>query len=128
MSEKKRVWLKALGPDELPDASNLHFPGLAKEAAETLVSRKVAAVGIDTASIDHGPSKDFQAHRVLMAADIPAFENVAALERLPETGSLIIALPMKIDGGSGGPLRIIAVVPVVCCQTDQPRKPSAEIG
>ncbi len=100
-----------LGDDKPGDASNLHFPGLAKEAAEALVERKVAAVGIDTASIDHGPSKDFIAHRVLMAADIPALENVAALERLPETGSLVIALPMKIDGGSGGPLRIIAVVP-----------------
>lgn len=100
-----------LGDDAPGDASNLHFPGLSKEAAETLVERKVAAVGIDTASIDHGPSKDFLAHRALMAADIPAFENVASLERLPETGSLVVALPMKIDGGSGGPLRIIAIVP-----------------
>jgi len=68
----------------------------------------VAAVGIDTASIDHGPSKDFVAHRVLMEAGIPAFENVARLGNVPPRGAEIIALPMKISGGSGGPLRIVA--------------------
>lgn len=100
-----------LGDDRPGDASNLHFPGIGKDAAQRLVDRKVAAVGIDTASIDHGPSKEFWAHRVLMAADIPAFENVASLDRVPPTGSLVIALPMKIGGGSGGPLRIVAVLP-----------------
>ncbi len=71
----------------------------------------VAAVGIDTASIDRGPSTDFIAHQVLMGADIPAFENVAALEGIPPRGAVVIALPMKIRGGSGGPLRIVAWVP-----------------
>jgi len=71
----------------------------------------IAAVGIDTASIDHGPSKDFIAHRTLFAAEIPAFENLASLADVPPRGALVVALPMKIAGGSGGPLRIIAIVP-----------------
>ena len=89
----------------------MHFPGISEAAAEALAQRKVAAVGIDTASIDNGPSKDFLAHRTLMAADIPAFENVTHLDLLPARGALIMALPMKIRGGSGSPLRIVAVVP-----------------
>lgn len=88
----------------------LHFPGLSKEAAEWLIqNRKIKAVGIDTASIDFGQSQDFETHVALMTQNIPAFENVANLESLPEKGFTVIALPMKIKGGSGGPLRIIAI-------------------
>jgi len=100
-----------LGDDKLGAAAALHFPGISEAAAKMLAQRKVAAVGIDTASIDHGPSKNFMAHRTLMEADIPAFENVTHLDLLPPRGSLVLALPMKIEGGSGGPLRIVAVVP-----------------
>jgi len=92
-------------------ASDLHFPGIDSAAAQWLVDRKVKAVGIDTPSIDFGQSSSFPTHRVLFAANIPAFENVANLHRLPPRGSFVIALPMKIKGGSGGPLRIVALVP-----------------
>jgi len=91
--------------------AKLHFPGLSREGASLLVSRGIAAVGLDTPSIDYGQSKDFAAHVELMTHDIPAFENVADMSELPPTGSTIIALPFKIEGGSGGPLRIVAVVP-----------------
>lgn len=91
--------------------AKLHFPGLSKEGAETLVARGIGAVGIDTPSIDHGPSKDFAAHVALMTHNIPALENIADMSELPPRGSTIIALPMKIKGGSGGPLRIVAHVP-----------------
>ena len=91
--------------------AKLHFPGLGEDAARWLVrNRQVKAVGIDTASIDRGQSTAFEAHRVLGAAQVPVFENVAGLERLPASGFQVIALPMKIDGGSGGPLRAMAVV------------------
>ena len=96
------------GPQAVPE---LHFPGIDSAAAQWLVDRKVKAVGIDTPSIDYGQSSSFPTHRVLFAANIPAFENVANLDRLPARGSFVIALPMKIKGGSGGPLRIVAVVP-----------------
>lgn len=90
----------------------LSFPGLHPDAASWLVAeRNIHAIGLDTASIDHGPSSGFEAHRILFAENIPAFENLANLDRLPETGFSVIALPMKIRGGSGGPLRIVALVP-----------------
>lgn len=90
----------------------LHFPGLHPDSAAWLVAeRRVKAVGIDTASIDYGQSKGFGAHVALMEANVPAFENVANLERLPPTGAWVIALPVKIEGGSGGPLRIVARLP-----------------
>lgn len=89
----------------------LHFPGLGADAAQELVRRKVNAVGIDTPSIDYGQSSSFEVHQRLFAANIPAFENVANVEQLPATGAYVIALPMRIKGGSGGPLRIVALLP-----------------
>src|SRR5262245_1286230 len=92
-------------------ALQLHFPGLHPTAARWLATeRTINAVGIDTASIDHGPSRLFFSHRELFKHGIPAFENVADLDRLPAVGAIVVALPMKIGGGSGGPLRIIASV------------------
>lgn len=90
----------------------LHFPGLHPDAATWLVrKRQVKAVGIDTASIDYGRSTRFETHVALLSNNVPVFENLADLSRLPERGFDVIALPMKIAGGTGGPLRIIAVVP-----------------
>jgi len=91
----------------------LHFPGLDPATARLLVQRGVRAVGIDTPSIDCGQSATFETHQILAGAEVPIFENVAALDRLPVTGSFVVALPMKIGGGSGGPLRIAAWVPAV---------------
>ena len=97
------------GPDAIPE---LHFPGLASEAAEWLVAnRGIVAVGIDTPSIDYGQSTDFRTHVVLYSENMAGFENVAGLDQLPESGAFVVALPMKIEGGSGGPLRIVAFVP-----------------
>jgi kynurenine formamidase len=91
--------------------SQLHFPGLHPDAARWLVAeRRIKAIGIDTASIDYGQSTLFESHRLLYERDIPAFENLTSLERLPERGAFIVALPMKIRGGSGAPLRAIAIV------------------
>lgn len=92
--------------------AKLHFPGLHPEAAAFLAKeRRIRAVGLDTASVDHGPSTGFESHRVLFEANIPAFENLANLSQLPPTGFRVVALPMKIRGGSGGPLRAVAFVP-----------------
>jgi kynurenine formamidase len=92
-------------------AAALSFPGLSTEAAQWLMAkRNIKAVGIDTASIDRGKSTNFAAHVALMSNNVPAFENVANLELLPATGVYVVALPVKIRGGSGGPLRIIARV------------------
>ena len=92
--------------------AELHFPGIDSSAARWLAAeRRVRSVGIDTPSIDYGRSKTFDTHQILMGENIPAFENVAALDRLPATGAFVVALPMKIKGGSGAPLRIVALVP-----------------
>ncbi len=92
--------------------SELHFPGLDPDAARWLVAhRLVQAVGIDTPSIDFGQSTHFQSHVTLFEHNVPAFENVTNLDQLPAAGCTVIALPMKIGGGSGGPLRIVAIVP-----------------
>jgi kynurenine formamidase len=103
-----------LGTSERGDAAvaKLHFPGLHPDAAAWIVrNRAVKAVGIDTASIDFGQSTRYESHQALYARDVPALENLASLDRLPPTGSLLIALPMKIGGGSGAPVRVVAVVP-----------------
>jgi kynurenine formamidase len=103
-----------LGTDQHGDAAvkDLHFPGLDPEAAKWLVeNRKIKAIGLDTASIDYGQSTNFGSHVALMTNNVPAFENVMNLDKLPTKGFQIIALPMKIKGGSGAPLRIVAFVP-----------------
>ncbi len=91
--------------------SQLHFPGLDPAAAEWLATRRhVRCVGIDTASVDHGPSLDFRSHVVLCEQNVPVLENVAAMDALPVTGFRVIALPMKIAGGSGAPCRVAAII------------------
>jgi kynurenine formamidase len=100
------------GDDAPGDASNLHFPSFGAGAAALLVrDRRVGALGVDSASIDHGPSKDFPVHRLAADANVPGLENLTGLAALPESGAWVIALPMKITGGSGGPLRAVALVP-----------------
>ena len=92
--------------------ADLHFPGLDPGAARWLLAnRQIKAIGIDTASIDRGQSTLFESHRLLYEQNVPAFENLTGLERLPARGAFVVALPMKIAGGSGAPLRAIAIVP-----------------
>ncbi|WP_169977567.1 cyclase family protein [Tautonia rosea] len=101
-----------LGTDKPGDVANLHFPGIGPEAARWLVAeRSLSGIGLDTASLDHGPSQDFAAHRILNGAGLFGLENVANLDQLPEAGAVILAFPMKIGGGSGGPTRIVALLP-----------------
>lgn len=105
---------KYLGTDQRGEkaVADLHFPGLHPDAARWLTrNRSIKAIGLDTPSIDYGQSTLFESHRILFEKNIPAFENVANLDKLPIKGFSIVALPMKIAGGSGGPLRMIAIVP-----------------
>ncbi|HKY43859.1 MAG TPA: cyclase family protein [Pyrinomonadaceae bacterium] len=104
---------KYLGTEErgAGAVAKLHFPGLDPAAARWLTqNRSIKAIGLDTPSIDYGQSTLFESHRILFEKNIPAFENVANLEQLPVKGFSVIALPMKIKGGSGGPLRIVALL------------------
>lgn len=106
---KKYMGTDERGPDAVP---KLHFPGLHPEAAKWLVeNRSIKAIGLDTPSIDFGQSTLFESHRILFEKNIPAFENVANLDKLQLKNFDVVALPMKIKGGTGGPLRIVAIVP-----------------
>jgi kynurenine formamidase len=101
-----------LGDDTPGDASRLQFPSYGAEAAQLLVAeRQVALLGVDTASIDYGKSTDFRVHRIAAAQNVAGLENLNNLDELPANGFVVMALPMKIEGGSGGPVRVVALVP-----------------
>lgn len=89
----------------------LHFPGFAPEAARLLVMRNVSGLGIDTLSVDYGLSKTFDVHHITHPAGKYHIENAAHLDRLPPRGVMILVAPIKIDGGTGGPARVLAFLP-----------------
>ncbi len=103
-------WETYYGSSTPTDVATLHFPGISPEAAQALVNRGIFGVGIDTASIDPGNSSRFEAHQILAAANVFNLENLTNVDGLPEAGFDIIALPMKIKGGTGGPARVVAIV------------------
>jgi kynurenine formamidase len=101
-----------LGDDTPGRTTDLHFPSYGLEAARFLADERGAGVlGVDTASIDHGPSADFLVHQLAASRGVAGLENLANLGDLPEVGAFLVALPMKIAGGSGGPLRVVAILP-----------------
>ena len=100
-----------LGDDTPGDASRLSFPSYGAEAAALLVEQRGAVLlGVDTASIDYGASQDFAVHRLAAARNVGGLENLTNLGELPATGTTVLALPMKIEGGSGGPVRVVGLV------------------
>jgi kynurenine formamidase len=103
--------LAYLGDDTPGDASNLHFPSYGAEAVRMLVERGATVLGVDTASIDNGPSRKFLVHQITAAANVSGLENLTNLDKLPPKGSWVFALPIKIAGGSGAPARVVALVP-----------------
>jgi len=106
--------VKYMGTDERGEGAvpKLHFPGLSPDAARWLTTqRQIKAIGLDTPSIDYGQSTKFETHQILYTKNVPGFENVGDMSALPAKGFWVIAMPMKIGGGSGGPLRIAAILP-----------------
>jgi kynurenine formamidase len=89
----------------------MHFPGFSPEAAKLLVDRGIVGLGIDTLTIDIGASPDYPAHRYVLPRNIYQVENVADLSAVPATGATVIVAPTKLEGGSGGPVRVLAIVP-----------------
>jgi kynurenine formamidase len=92
-------------------AGTMHFPGFSVEAAKLLIERKVSGLGCDTLSIDNGASKDFAVHHLTLGAGLYHLENLADLSELPEAGAFLIVAPIKLEGGSGGPVRVFALLP-----------------
>ncbi|PYU78604.1 MAG: cyclase [Acidobacteria bacterium] len=89
----------------------MHFPGFSAEAAKLLIQRRVSGLGCDTLSIDHGASSDYPVHHVALGAGLYQLENLADLSELPERGAFLIVAPIKLEGGSGGPVRVFALLP-----------------
>jgi kynurenine formamidase len=94
------------------DASgSMHFPGFSAEAVERLIERKINGIGCDTMSVDCGASRDFAVHHLALGAGLYHLENLADLSELPEKGAFLIVAPIKLEGGSGGPVRVFALLP-----------------
>ena len=89
----------------------MHFPGFSVEAVEQLIERKVAGIGCDTMSVDHGASEQFAVHRLALGAGLYHLENLSDLSDLPEAGAYLVVAPIKLEGGSGGPVRVFALLP-----------------
>ena len=109
-----------LGFDELvegpydPSTSALSFPGIAASGSALLVERAVAAVGLDTASLDPGANREFDAHYILLGGGVYGIEYLGpGIASVPVKGSTLIVMPVKLSGGSGGPARVVALCPVV---------------
>lgn len=107
-----RKWSDAEAYRNLDSEGRLHFPGFSEEAARFLIDeRQIRGIGIDNMSVDYGLSNDFAVHRIVNGSGKFHLENVADLHLLPPTGAYLIVAPIKIEGGSGGQVRIFAVVP-----------------
>jgi kynurenine formamidase len=89
----------------------MHFPGFSKEAAKLLIERKVSGLGCDTLSIDYGASDDFAVHHLALGAGLYHLENLSDLSEMPEAGAFLVVAPIKLEGGSGGPVRVFALLP-----------------
>ncbi len=92
-------------------AGSMHFPGFSAESAKRLIERKVSGIGCDTMSVDHGASQDFAVHRLTLGAGLYHLENLSDLRELPENGAFLVVAPIKLEGGSGGPVRVFALLP-----------------
>jgi kynurenine formamidase len=92
-------------------AGRMHFPGFSVEAVERLIERKVSGIGCDTMSVDCGASDQFAVHRLALGAGLYHLENLSDLSELPEKGAFLVVAPIKLEGGSGGPVRVFALLP-----------------
>jgi kynurenine formamidase len=95
----------------MDDQGAMHFPGFSVETVKLLIERKVSGLGIDTLSVDYGASKEFEVHKFSHAAGLYHLENLADLSELPESGAWLVVAPIKLEGGSGGPCRVFALLP-----------------
>jgi kynurenine formamidase len=87
----------------------MHFPGFSAAAVKLLIQRKISGIGCDTMSADYGASQDFAVHHLALGAGLYHLENLADLSEVPEAGAFLMVAPIKLDGGSGGPVRVFAI-------------------
>jgi kynurenine formamidase len=92
------------------EQGKMHFPGFSAEAAKMLIDRVASGLGCDTLSVDYGASEDFSVHRIALGAGLYHLENLADLSEVPEAGAFLVVAPIKLEGGSGGPVRVFALL------------------
>ncbi len=86
-----------------------HFPGWDVEAVEWLLERRrISGIGVDTLSLDHGPSTTFQTHHRLLGADRYGLENLRNVGTIPARGAELFVGLIPLEQGSGGPCRVVA--------------------
>lgn len=95
-------------PDEYCNQDK--FPTVSESAAKILLSRGVAGLGIDTLSSDRSEQR-FPVHHLMLKAGKYLIENAANLSQLPVTGSFIGVFPMKGEGLTEAPIRLVAFIP-----------------
>lgn len=103
-------WPDAQKYRDLDAQGRMHFPGFSVEAAKLLIDRRVSGLGCDTMSVDHGASQDFAVHHLALGSGLYHLENLADLSALPELGAFLVVAPIKLEGGSGGPVRVFALL------------------
>ncbi|PYT71936.1 MAG: cyclase [Acidobacteria bacterium] len=89
----------------------MHFPGFSAEAVKLLIERRISGLGCDSMSVDHGASADFAVHHLALGSGLYHLENLADLSALPESVAFLVVAPIKLEGGSGGPVRVFALLP-----------------
>jgi len=106
------LWQDADRYRGMDSAGIMHFPGFSADAIRYLISKRVSGIGADAMSVDAGNSKDYEVHHLALGAGLFQIENLADLSTLPEAGAWLIVAPMKLEGGSGGPCRVFAIVAI----------------
>ena len=104
-------WPNAQRYCNLDAAGHMHFPGFSVESVRLLIDRRISGIGCDTMSVDSGGSQDFAVHHLALGAGLYHLENLADLSALPESGASLVVAPIKLEGGSGGPVRVFALLP-----------------
>jgi kynurenine formamidase len=104
-------WENADSYKGMDAAGSMHFPGFSTEAVQYLISKRISGIGADAMSVDAGDSKDYAVHTLALGSDLYQLENLSDLSGVPESGALLIVAPIKLEGGSGGPCRVFAIVP-----------------
>ena len=90
--------------------NDMHFPGFHPDAVALLLEREALGIAVDTLSLDYGQSKDFKVHSTWLPAGRWGIEAIANLGQVPEAGATVIVAVTKIEGATGGPTRVIALV------------------
>ena len=100
---------KYFGSDTPDNKSTLHYPAFGADVITWLIkNRDINGVGVDRVSLDGGQNPGGPAHKALLGEGRFAIENVANLGKIPVKGATVHVMPIFVENGSGGPVRLVA--------------------